>query len=323
MVKSPFYVENRPMTRADDLRRQLNELEARIGRLGYGLGQEALTIPPLFDAVAAALASFQAEGQSMRAESARLESVSAALRRKAALFLREIGGPGVLRDARRIHQPDPAHWWWFLDQLLADKRWARLRKLSLLVVGMVAVLLLLLALYQRFLAPDPATRERLQYEQAAESLAMEGDLAGALSEVEQALAVAPGNPDLLVFKGGLQQVLGQRAAAQESFSEAEAAFGDREAFLLTRGQTYLRLDQAQAALSDAEAAIALNPESAAGYLLLGRANEWLENYRQAIAAYEQAATLAEAQGEFQIAATARVNMGVLMQRLPAQQESGN
>jgi tetratricopeptide (TPR) repeat protein len=323
MVKSSFYVENRPLTRADELRHQLDELEAKLGRLGYGLGREALTILPLFDAVSATMASFQAEGQSMRAEWARLETASAALRRKATVFLREIGGTRALQVARRTHQPLPANWWWFLDQVVADKRRAQLRQLLMTAAGTVGVLLLLFALYQRFLAPDPATRARLEHEQAAENLVLEGDLATALSEVDQALAIAPGDPSLLIFKGGLQQALGQKAAAEETFSQAEAAFGDRETFLLARGQMYLRLDQAQAALSDAEAAIQLNPESASGYLLLGRANEWLENYQQAIAAYEQAATLADAQGNSQIAAMARVNMGVLMQRLPLQQEEGN
>jgi tetratricopeptide (TPR) repeat protein len=323
MVKSSFYVENRPLTRADELRHQLDELEAKLGRLGYGLGREALTILPLFDAVSATMASFQAEGQSMRAEWARLETASAALRRKATVFLREIGGTRALQGARRTHQPLPANWWWFLDQVVADKRRAQLRQLLMTAAGTVGVLLLLFALYQRFLAPDPATRARLEHEQAAENLVLEGDLATALSEVDQALAIAPGDPSLLIFKGGLQQALGQKAAAEETFSQAEAAFGDRETFLLARGQMYLRLDQAQAALSDAEAAIQLNPESASGYLLLGRANEWLENYQQAIAAYEQAATLADAQGNSQIAAIARVNMGVLMQRLPLQQEEGN
>jgi tetratricopeptide (TPR) repeat protein len=323
MVKSPFYVENRPLTRADELRRQLDELEAKLGRLGHGLGQEALSIPLLFDAVTATLASFQAEGQSMRGEWARLEAVSAAFRRKATVFLREIGGARALQSARRTHQPPPAHWWWFVDQVVADTRRAQLRQLLMTAAGAVGVLLLLFALYQRFLAPDPATRARLEHEQAAENLVLEGDLIAALNEVDQALASVPGDPSLLIFKGGLQQALGQKAAAEETFSQAEAAFGDRETFLLARGQMYVRLDQAQFALSDAEAAIRLNPESASGYLLLGRANEWLENYQQAIAAYEQAANLADAQGNSQIAAIARVNMGVLMQRLPLQQGEGN
>jgi tetratricopeptide (TPR) repeat protein len=318
MVRSPFYVEKKPLTRADELLDQINELEARIGRLGYGLGKEALTIPALFDVVSATLSSFQAKGQSMRAEEARLEAVSAQLSRKATVFLREIGGAGALQDARRAHQPDSAHWWWFLDELTAERRRARLRRLLRLTAGVVAVLLLLSALYQRFLALDPATRERLRHQQTAETLALEGDLAGALSEVEKALAFAPGDPNLLVLKGSLQQELEQGTTAEETFTAAEAAMGDREAFLLARGRTYLLLDEAPAAVVDAKAVIEINPQSASGYLLLGSSQESLGDYTEAIFAYQQAAGLAEDQGDYQLAGTARVNVGILMQRLQVQ-----
>jgi tetratricopeptide (TPR) repeat protein len=188
--------------------------------------------------------------------------------------------------------------------------------------GLLAVLLLLFAVYQLFLAPDPATRERLRRQQAAESLAVEGNLAGALSEVEEALTIAPGDPSLLTLKGTLQQGLGQSQRAEETFAAAEAAFGEREVFLLARGQAYLIANQAPAALADAQALLALDPQSAPGYMLLGRAQEWLENYPEAIAAYQQAATLAEAQGDFQLTGLARVNMGMLMQRLRIQSGEG-
>ncbi|UCC85722.1 MAG: tetratricopeptide repeat protein [Anaerolineales bacterium] len=316
MVKSPFYVEGRPLTRADELRHHLNELEARTGRLGHGLGREALTIPLVFDTVSTALISFQAEGHSMRAEVARVEAVSAALKRKAPVFLREIGGAGDLEQARRLHHPDPANWWWFLDQLVVDRRQARLTWWLRLAAVSVAILLLLIALYQWLLAPDPATREQIRHQQAAERLASEGDFQGALREVEQALAITPENPHLIIFRGGLQKKLGQQTQAEETFAVAETAFGDLESFLLARGEMYLLLNQAVDAVDDAQAVIARNPDSAAGYMLLGRSYQWLEDYPAAIAAYQQAATLADNQGNFQLAGTARVSAGILEQRLP-------
>jgi tetratricopeptide (TPR) repeat protein len=318
MVKSPFYVESKALTRSDELRNQIDELEAMIGRLGYGLGKEALKIPVLFDSTSTSLAAFQAEGKSMRAEQARLETVSVRFSRKANVFLREIGGAGVLEDARRMRQADPEDWWWFADQLVANRRRDRIGRLLRLGVGVVVVLLVLFVLYQRFLAPDPATRERLEHEHNAEDLAIEGDIAGALSEVEQALAVAPDDSYLAVFKGVLQQELGQGTASRDTFAEAEAAFGNREDFLLTRAQTYMLVDQPEAAVADAQEAVTLNPELAAGYMLLGRAYEYMEDYREALFAYEQAIDLAEEQGDFQLSGAARVNVGILMQRLQAQ-----
>jgi len=318
MAKSPYYVESKPLTRADELRDQIDELEAMIGRLGYGLGREALAIPTVFDSISAGLAAFQAEGQSMRAENARMDTASARFSRKAHVFLREIGGAKVLEDARRTRRPDPESWWWFADQLVAKRRRDQVRRLLRLGAGVALVLFVLFVLYQRFLAPDPATRQRFEHQNNAENLVIEGDIAGALSEVEQALTVAPGDPYLTVFKGALQQELGQGAASGETFAAAETTFGNREDYLLARAQTYLLLGQPEAAVVDALEVVELNPESAAGYMLLGRAYEQAEDYLEAMFAYEQAIDLAEAQGDFQLVGTARVNVGILMQRLQAQ-----
>ena len=322
MAKSPFYVESKPLTRSDELREQINELEAMIGRMGYGLGQEALAIPALFDSISTSLASFQAAGQSMRAEETRLETVSARLRRKADVFLREIGGASVLREARQARQPDPENWWWFVDQLVANRRRDRVLRLLRLGAGAAVVLLLLFVLYQRFLAPDPATRERLIHQHNAENLALQQDIVGALSEVEQALAVAPDEPELVVLKGVLQRELGQDSASEETFAAAEAVFEGREDFLLARARASLLAGQPEAAVADAQEAVELNPQLAIGYVLMGRAHEQMAEHMEAIFAYEQAIDLAEEQGNYQLAGTTRISVGILMQGLQAQPVEG-
>jgi len=319
MAKSPFYVQERPLTRADELRAKLGELEAMLGRLGYGLDQdEALTIPALFDSVGAGLASFKAEGHRMQSEQTRLETASNRFKKKVDVFLREVGGVETLKAARRERQPDPANWWWYADRLVAERRRRRLHSLLRLGAVVVVILLLLVALYQRFLAPDPATRERIRHESRAEILIAEGDMAGALGEVEQALAIVPGDPSLLVLKGALQGELGRAVAAEETFAAAETTFGDREALLLARARAYILLNRPEAALADAREVVELNPESAAGYMLLGHAYEQLEDYVEALFAYQQVVTLADEQGDFQLAGTARISVGLLMQRLQAQ-----
>jgi tetratricopeptide (TPR) repeat protein len=197
-----------------------------------------------------------------------------------------------------------------------------LRRLLRLGAVVVVIMLVAVALYQRFLAPDPATRERIRHESRAEILIAEGDIAGALGEVEQALAIASGDPSLLVLKGALQGELGRAAAAEETFAVAETAFGDRESLLLARARAYLLLNRPEAALADAQGVVELNPESAAGYMLLGHAYDQLEDYMEALFAYQQVVTLAEEQGDFQLAGTARINVGLLMQRLQAQPREG-
>ena len=314
MDKSPFFVEQKALTPADEVRDSLAQLEAAVARLGRSQRSEALAILGLFDAVSARLAELHAGGQVLRAEEARWEAIAATFKRKAGAFLRKLGGAGALEDARRARQPDPAAWWWFIDRWLAEKRRAQLRRLLIGAAAAAVVLVLLGVLYERFLAPDPATRERLRHEQAADGLAMDGDLAGALAEVDQALTFAPGDVVLLVFKGVLQQKLGQ-FVAEATFAAAEKAAGSREVFLITRAQMYMRVGDGRAMLADAREVVTTNPQSAAGHLLLGQANEILGNSQVAIAAYEKAGSLADAQNNPQLAAIARMNLATLLQQV--------
>ena len=313
-----LFVKPERLTRNDQLREQLAQLEALVGQLGHGLGEEALIIPALFDQVTAGLTQLQAAGQNTPGETGRLETASAELQRKATIFLREVGGAQVLRNVRSAHQPDPAHWWWFLDQVIADRRQARLRRR--LVGGAAAVLLLVLLsfAYQRFFAPDPATVASFRHQQTAERLAQAENWAGALSEVELALAAIPSDPHGLTLKGILQQALGQSEAAEKTFAAAEARFGSREEFLVGRAEQFLRLDQNKAALAEARELIALKADSAMGYLLLGEANAHLGNYADAMAAFQQASDLADVQKKPTIAASARVQLGMLLQMVPVQ-----
>jgi len=322
MDKSPFFVEQKALTPADEVRDLLAQLEAKVARLGRGQEPEAQAILDLFDAIAARLAELHAGGQVLRAEEARWEAVSAAFRRKAGAFLGALGGAGALAEARRARQPDPDAWWWTIDQWLLEKRRVQLRRIVLWAAVAVVVLLLLGALYQRFLAPDPATRERLRHEQAANSLTMDGDLAGALGEVEQALGYAPGDPDLLALKGVLQQKLGQ-FVAEDTFAAAEKAAGSREAFLITRAQMYLRVADGKSMLADAQEVVTANPQSAPGYLLLGQADQMLGNNQDAIAAFEKSSKLAGEQNDPQLAAIARMNLATLLQQIPVETPAGN
>jgi len=321
MPDFPAHAKPKQLTRGDQLRDTLARLKALVGQLGYALGEEALNIPPLFDEVTAGLAELQVQGQDVRGEAAQLETVSAGLRRKAGTFLREIGGASRLQDARNARRPDPAQWWWFLDQWLADRRRSQLRQLLQWAAVAALLLALLYFIYQRFLAPNPAIVAGLEHQQKADWLAQAGDLAGALNETEQALAAIPRDPEQLVFKGVLQQALGHDAAAEETFAAAEAQVG-KEEFLIARSRRYLNLGQAKAALADARAVIELNPNSAMGYLVLGQANEGAGNYAEATDAYTRASTLAQAQNKPEVAVMARMQLGMLMQRPPVPTSAG-
>lgn len=303
-------------TPSAQLRELLGQLEIHIGKLEHDSREEACKIPPLFDAADAIITGLERAGAPLSAEKSRFETISASFRRKARTFLRKVGGVDVFIALRGERNPEAAQWWWFIDQWLAEQNKAqRRRQVKSLLIGAVA-LAVLAGVYVIFLRPDAATLERVRRQQAAEEFAQGGDYTAALDEVNAALMVAPGDASLLAFKGILQIQLGLETEAAMTFAEAEAASDSRERFFLIRAQVYMMLSMFEAMLADAETAIAANPQSARGYLLLGQANANLGNLLEARAQYEESARLAGEAGDSELEAIARVQMAYLYQQMP-------
>ncbi len=316
--KSPFFVEARPLTRVDVLRERLDHLESSLGRLGNtGLAGDALEIPELVDQAYAILEEIQREGNSVPEEETRLETIASQFKQKAALFLRTIGGAQALQKVRESRNPGPERWWWFLDRWLAQEKRRQAKQLAIKVMIVVAVLALLGVLYQAFLAPSPQEQAKLDYQNAADQELVQGNLDGALQEIEKALAISPQDPDLLIRKGVLQQALGREAEAAQTYGLAEKALGDRKEFLLMRAQDYLGMGNPEAAITDANAVLQIDAESPEATMLLGQAYELQQKYQEAIAAYEKTGKLADARNRPDITALARIRLAYLMQRVPA------
>ncbi|MGE5223097.1 MAG: tetratricopeptide repeat protein, partial [Omnitrophica WOR_2 bacterium] len=121
----------------------------------------------------------------------------------------------------------------------------------------------------------------------------------------------------LIFKGILQQSLGQKTEADQSFTQAEEVLNSREQFLLARGQRYYLLNQNDAALADAQAVMGINPDSSGAYLLAGEAYENLGKYQEAVNSYQKASSLAEAQNNPSQVAFIRMRLAMLEQQLSA------
>ncbi len=306
----------RARTPAEQLREDLTQLENRIGKLDYGTREEVLDILPLFDHAFALLTDLQAQETPFPGEQARFETVMATFRRKARKFLRVIGGAPALERARQAQPPDAARWWWFVDEWQAEQqRTQRLRTLKLWGIA-AAVLAVLTVLYMVFLRPDKATREQLRHQNTAESLVMSGDYANALTEVNAALAAKP-DMELYVFKGVLEEHLGQTQEADQSFSRAQVLAESQEAFLLARAQKYLLLGWADRAMADADAVLAENAKSAYAYFFKAQAYESQDALAEADSAYTKASELAAAAGETELEAIIRVQQAYLFQRMLA------
>ncbi len=302
-------------TPAAQLRELLTQLEKYIGKLEHDSSEEARHIPQLFDEATALMADLERNGASIAAEKTRFETVSALFRRKAKTFLRKAGGPEALMTLRSEYNPDPSRWWWFIDRWLAEQHTLRLRRQTRALLIGAAVLAVLFGVYRLFLRPDAATRARLRHQQMAEQLAQNGDYVTALNEINAALQAVPDDAGLLALKGVIQTQLGMEAEAATTFAAAEAAAASREEFLLLRAQVYLTLGMPEAVITDAEAALALNPKSARAHLYLGQANADLGNLSEAQTQFEEAARLADEAGDAEIAAIARIQMAYLYQQM--------
>jgi tetratricopeptide (TPR) repeat protein len=182
------------------------------------------------------------------------------------------------------------------------------------IIGLVIALLLvggLILLFQTVLAPSPEAVARLEAQDQAEAAIVQGSYAEALNFIEEGLAKVPDDPDLLIYKGVVQEILGDEAPAKQSFNQAQTKLNDPLHFYLMRSQLNLRIGRAIEAEGDAQAAIGLDQSSAAAWLLLGQALEIQQKIDDAILAYQKASELANVNNDPQIYVTARLALGRL------------
>ncbi|MDH7474614.1 MAG: tetratricopeptide repeat protein [Anaerolineae bacterium] len=193
------------------------------------------------------------------------------------------------------------------------------RRRRLLRNGVIigAVMLILLAVasvaYHRFLAPDPLTRQTMALLGEAETLLDQGDFPGALEKYQAVLDIAPTNTEALIWTGVLAQQLGQEERARQAFAAARAGAESEVGFLIERGMAYVRLNQLDAAQADAEAALALDPNSAEAHFLLGGVYESQGRSQEAIAEWQQAADLAQQSGNNALYVLISTRLAMLLQ----------
>ncbi|MBC8447486.1 MAG: tetratricopeptide repeat protein [Chloroflexi bacterium] len=301
------------ITPADELRSALSECERALGKL-RGSGAAALSILHGLDRITELLPLLEAGGVDLRAERARLGTVQGQLRRKAKTLLRELRASGGLAAARQAVQPDPSLWWWYLDGEVRAARRRSLYRLLLSLVVLAALLAAAVALYQRFLAPDPLTVQVQELQFEAELLLDEGDYTSALARFEEAQTLWPDDVELHLWRGVLYELTGQAEEAVAAFAAARALSEDTASFHAVRGQIYLRVQQAEKAEAEAQAILDADPQSPSGHYLLGNAHELQGRVAEALAAYEQASRLADETGQSELSVLARVRMAFLLQR---------
>ena len=302
-----------PRTQISELRDLLKMLENRIAKLKEIDSDEALEILPLLDQATNKLTELNEAGAAVSGEATQLESLLMQLHQKRAVFVNRAGGASALQSARQEYQPVKDHWWWFMDQTLANERKSSLLRWvsGLLILGVLLVVIVFV--YQRFFAPDPAFQASYGLMHEAEGALMIGDYPVALDKVNQALTYTPDDPDLYLMKGVIYQGLGDPEAAEASFVIARKGIDGEDVFLVERSRLYSMLNLFDLVIEDANMALLINPDRVSAYIFRGQAYEMLGDNTSAIADFEKASEVAEKIGNVQLQAVARMHLAQALQ----------
>ena len=305
-----YFVPSMMRTPADRLREALDKAEQAQASL-RGTGPRALELLHLIDRIVDLLAGLEADGMDVRAERVRLETVQRRLRSQQRDLLVEAGA--AFQTEREAVQPDRARWWWFIDEALAQQRQDRLRRTLAWALGLAFVCVVAWFVYDRFFAPSPQVRQAYQYSLAGENLIDDGDLRAALVEFEAAAAANPDDPAPWTWLGVVHVELDELDEADAAFDVARSLYETEADFLLNRCIIYQRVGNMEAASADVEQVLVLDPTSGAAYYLRSGIAVEREDYEAAVADLERSAELAQAAGDSQLEATARMQRAMVMQ----------
>lgn len=309
---------DRPAFRAettDDLRELIAQAELIVANL-RGAGTRALMLLFLLDTIRKLFATLQEMGVDLRAEAVRIETVERLLLAKDSVLVREMRRLGGLAKVREAAEPAPDQWWWYLDQHVAERQRQQVRR-GLLICGAAAAIFLVASLlYNYVFPPDPRRVAVMEKSSQAERALMEGDLAGALALYREAAEIMPDDPEVQVWVGVLAEKLGDGETAAQAYAAAEGLSGGRARFLTLRGMTRIRMGDTEQAKADAEAALAIEPDAAETYLLLGNVYESEGDVAQAMAAFEKTAELAGQANNSALIVLAKTRLGMLLQSAP-------
>jgi tetratricopeptide (TPR) repeat protein len=289
----------------------LDEIETILGKLDGSQSPIAERIFEIMDEIQEQK-KFLHNDEKEKTET-QLSYVTKRIYSSAKVLLKTIGGKDELKEKRKIKGKNPDHWWWYLDHYLEEKKKRDLQRSGMIGLVLLVVFALLVLIYDRYLAPPPEVRARIDYETRIDDFIYSGDYISAMSEMEGALAIAPDYYPLWIKKGVLAKVLGNEAVEQSSYETAQQFVENPEYFYYERASVFMQFGLYDDVLEDTDNLLAINAKSAEAYLYRGLVYEMRGENSQAYDAFEKAALLAEEQNKNQLVATIRVRMGMLLQ----------
>lgn len=293
----------------DNLRKMIEEYKDYVVNINF-LNQDILKMLILRDEIEDLLLNLEKRGTDLEADKIRLETFDTIIRKTMKMVYRKLSAsvnPLPYREERKIPR---SHWWWYLDELLKEKR-ARARKRWLLKGGTAAVALLAVYIILTKVVPQP--RQSVIYQGEADRLYEQGKLDEAIDVYKKAQDLEPDNSTIPLMLGMIYQDQELLVTANHYFERARLLFSRKIDFYNSRGMAYFQKGNSEKAILDVKKALEIDSNSAFSHFLLGNIYELENKITEAIVEYQIVSDLAQ---DPQLTVMARFKMGMIMQRLP-------
>ena len=303
-------------TPADELRGLL-EHSARVAvNSRLATPEELRQLLHDLDRIQALFPELEALGVDLRPERGRWQEVQGAVRRHSddlLAGLRPLGGLAALRQELPAPPDAQTRWWWWLDARRARQKRRRLLVAAGLFIGLLLVLVGGWLALQALLPVDDAVVTAYEHKLNAEDFVLRGQYEEAVLELEAARELTPDDPDILALLAALYDLTGQPEQAAALQDQLDARYPPSIVHS-NLAQAYLAAGAVDKALDLALQAIAEDDANPQGYLIAASAYEAKGETRQAMAFYQQAAEKANAAGDHQTEAFAKVRLATLLQK---------
>ncbi len=296
----------------NDLREMIEKYKNYVINIDR-LHQDIVKMLTLRDGMEELLIKLEKKGTNLAAEKSRLESFDVIIKDKAKMVYRNLAtflNPLPYREERKIPL---SHWWWYLDELVKERK-TRLRKKWLIRGGIAA--LVILAAYIVMVKVIPGPKQSVIYQGEAERLYKEGKLDEAIEIYKKAFSLDPEDSSILLMLGMIYEDKGMLQMKNHYFEEAGLLFPKRIDFYNSRGMIYLQQGKLDKAALDAEKALEIDTNNAFSHFLQGNIYEAEDKIAEAISEYQIVSDLDQSP---QLTAMARFKMGMMMQRAPLQE----
>ena len=293
----------------NNLRKMIEEYKDCVLNIDYP-DREIIKMLTLRDEIENLLLNLEKRGTDLEADRVRLETFDVIIRKQMKKVHRKLTtslNPLPYREERKIPR---SHWWWYLDELLRERR-VQARKRWLIRGGIAAVALLAVYIVLTRIVPQP--KQSVIYQGQANQLYQEGKLDEAIEIYKKAQDLEPDDSAIPLMLGITYEDKGLLDRANDYFERARLLSSQEIDFYNSRGMIYLQTGKLDKAILDAKKALEIAPNSALSHFLLGSIYEIENRTAEAIFEYQIVSDLDQ---NPQLTVMARFKMGMIMQRAP-------